>query len=219
MRRIPEKIIQEIQNYRRLGYSLPEIARLVSASRSGIYRHIRNLAILAENLPEWSIKRGGSHKIKLQKQQYLNAEISQLIPILTKQQKPLCLSALYWAEGCKKDFSLCNTDPKLIQTLINFMRDCFKLPNDRFRVSSRTYEDLDQEKCSEFWSNTVNIAKCDFHSINVLQGKKKGKLQYGMCRVRVTNGGGLLKTISAVNNVVASFAVAPVAQMDRAPQS
>lgn len=38
--------------------------------------------------------------------------------------------------------------------------------------------------------------------VHVLNGKKIGKLQYGMCRVRIKKGGVLLKKIVGLNKAV-----------------
>ncbi len=92
-------------------------------------------------------------------------------------EKLLFLSALYWAEGSKKDFGLSNTDPELIKIFVEGLRKVFKIDNKRFRISIRIYEDLDSEKSLAFWSKITGVAKKDFVSVNTLRGKKNGKLQ------------------------------------------
>ena len=42
-------------------------------------------------------------------------------------------------------------------------------------------------------------------SVDVLEGRKKGKLTYGMCRVRIRKGGLLLKEFSAIINHVKNY--------------
>jgi len=44
-----------------------------------------------------------------------------------------------------------------------------------------------------------------FVSVNVLDGKKNGKLIYGMCRIRITKGADVLKYIKALKNRVVSL--------------
>jgi len=112
-------------------------------------------------------------------------EAKKLIKVLSYKEKLILLSALYWGEGSKKDFGLSNTDPNLIRTFVNCLKDVFKIEDTRLRISIRIYQDLDREKCLEFWSKVTGVRKDNFVSINVLEGKKKGKLEYGMCRVRV----------------------------------
>lgn len=45
----------------------------------------------------------------------------------------------------------------------------------------------------------------------ILKGKKKGKLEYGMCRIRVTKGGYLLKLLHALEDIIKNNS-APVVQ-------
>lgn len=104
----------------------------------------------------------------------------------------LFIGALYWAEGNKRDFGLSNTDPELIKVFITNLREVFHVEEERFKISIRIYEDLDKEKGLDFWSSIVTISKAKFLKVDVLSGKKNGKLSYGMCRVRVSKGADLL---------------------------
>lgn len=75
------------------------------------------------------------------------------------------------------------------------------MKKEDFRISIRIYEDLDKEKCIIYWLSITGLRREQLISVNVLQGKKIGKLEYGMCRVRVKKGGNLLKKIKAINLV------------------
>lgn len=156
-------------------------------------------------------KRGGSKKRKLLKLKHAFDEGRKTIGKLSYKEKLLFLSALYWAEGTKKDFALSNTDPDLIRVFVCLVKEILGVNDDRFRISIRLYEDLDQNKSLSFWSKVVNMPKEKFVNINILPGKKNGKLQYGMCRVRITNGGDLLKRIMGVNKAVVELFSAPIA--------
>ncbi len=131
------------------------------------------------------------------------ADGKRIVGKLAAKEKLLFLCALYWAEGSKRDFGLSNTDPELIRTFINGLREVFQLPEERFRISIRIYEDLDREKCLDFWESIVNIPKEKFLKVDVLKGKKSGKLEYGMCRIRVTKGADILKKIVGINKAFA----------------
>jgi hypothetical protein len=201
-KRIPKDIIQKIKLLRSQGCSLPEISNQLKVSKTSVLRYIEGVEILPEYLSEWAGKRGGSKKRRIKKELQALAEAKSLVGMLSKKEKLLFLSALYWAEGSKKDFSLSNTDPFLIKIFVEFMREVFELEDDRFYINVRLYEDLDKEKCLSFWSEVVRIPKSNLKGVNILQGKKKGKLQFGMCRVRVAKGGDLLKKIKGVNTAV-----------------
>lgn len=195
--------IDKIKLLREQGYSIIEISQITKVSKTTVFRYIQNVKILPEFLENWLGKRGGSKKVMLQKQAIAIEEAKKIIVNISKKEKLLFLSALYWAEGSKKDFGLSNTDPELIKVFVNGLREIFNISDERFRVSIRIYEDLDKEQCLDYWSEIVNISKDKFVNVNILKGKKVGKLQYGMCRVRVTKGGDILKKIYAINKRIA----------------
>lgn len=181
---------------------MPEISREVKVSRTSVLRYIQGINILPEYLSEWSGKRGGSRRIRLYKESQAYEEGKKFVGRLTKREKLLVLSALYWAEGSKKDFSLANTDPNLITVFIECMREVFGLESDKFFVNVRLYEDLDKDRSLSFWSKVVKIPKQNLKGVNILEGKKKGKLEYGMCRIRIAKGGDILKKIKGINRAI-----------------
>lgn len=195
--------IEAIKKLRYQGYSLPEISVSLDIRRTTVFRYMKNAPIGAEYLSEWKGKRGGSKK-RMQRKEEKSLEEAQIaMANLTIRERKLFLAALYWAEGSKGDFGLSNTDPYLIKVFVNGLREVFEISEDRLRISIRIYEDLDREACLDFWSEVVSVPKDRFISVNVLSGKKKGKLVHGMCRVRVAKGGDLLKQMKAICQVVA----------------
>lgn len=53
-----------------------------------------------------------------------------------------------------------------------------------------------------YWAQIIGIPSNRILNVNILKGKKRGKLQYGMCRVRVTKGGNYLKLLQSVAKVI-----------------
>ena len=210
--RITQEKIEKIKFLRRRGYSLPEISKEMSVSKTSVLRYIKNVQILPEFLSEWAGKRGGSRKIRLKKEAQAYVGGKKFVGNLAKREKLLFLSALYWAEGTKKDFSLSNTDPNLISVFVECLRDVFNIENDKLCINIRLYEDLDKEKSLNFWSRVVRIPKEEIKGFNILQGKKKGKLEYGMCRVRIVKGGDILKKIKGINRAIFESLYVPIAQ-------
>ena len=217
-RRLTSSKIQEIKDLRSRGHSLPEINKALSIPKTTIFRYVKDVKILPEFLIEWSIKRGGSRKRKLLKEAKASEEGKILVRDLSNKEKLLFLSALYWGEGSKKDFGLSNTDPMLIKIFVTGLREVFGVTDEQLRISIRLYEDLDKDRSLSFWSQVVNIPKDKFIGVNVLVGKKKGKLEHGMCRVRVLKGGDILKKVNGINKAVIE-AFVPIAQLDRASRS
>lgn len=205
---LAKETIEKIRSLRSQGYSLPEISQLVATPKTTVFRYIQGVEILPEYLANWAGKRGGSKKKKLLEERKALEEGKEIVEIPSQKEKLLFIAALYWAEGSKRDFSLSNTDPDLIRLFVNGLRDIFHISDERFRISVRIYEDLDRGKCLSYWSDIVDVPVKHFVGVNILKGKKKGKLAYGMCRVRVTKGGLLLKKLVGINKaMVASLSL------------
>lgn len=195
------KKIKKIKFLRRRGYSLPEISAELGIAKTTAFRYVQNVKVRPEYGDILKIKRGGSRKRKEIKEQNALEEAREFAN-LSDREKILFISALYWGEGSKGDFGLTNTDHNLIKVFVSGLK-LLGITEDRLGVSVRIYEDLDKEECLRFWAEIVGIPKEKFVSVNVLKGKKLGKLTYGMCRVRVRKGGDLLKKLKGINKVVA----------------
>jgi hypothetical protein len=115
----------------------------------------------------------------------------------------LILACLYWGEGNKTELNLINSDPNLIRVFVNCLKR-LGVKDEDLLVSARIYEDLNPEKVKLFWAKTLRIHKDLIRSINVLNGKKLGKLKYGMCRVRVRKGARYFKIIMSVIDLIKS---------------
>jgi hypothetical protein len=197
-----EKEIKELRSH---GYSIIEIGKKLNRPKTTVFRYIQGIGVLPEYFKNWAGKRGGSKKRKALKEAESLKEAQKLIQELSYKEKFILLSALYWGEGSKKSFGLSNTDPNLIRVFLKCLKDLFEVNATSLRVSIRIYEDLDRQKCLNFWSKVTGVQKKSFVSVNILKGKKKGKLKYGMCRIRVKKGGDFLKRIIGINKVVADL--------------
>ncbi|MFH0773119.1 MAG: hypothetical protein V1922_02305 [bacterium] len=195
---IPLEKRKKIKVLRQKGYSLPEIAKELEIGRASVFRYIQGVAILPKYINEWHGKQGGSIKRMKIKEKLAQEKAQKTITSLTEKEKLLFISALYWGEGGKTDFNFTNTDSELIRVFINGLQNILRISKNRLRVSIRIYEDLDKKKCLEFWSSITGIPINEFVNVNILKGKKIGKLSYGMCRIRITKGGDMLKYIKAI---------------------
>lgn len=202
---LSKEIIEKIKLLRQKGYSLPEIKREVKASYGSIFRHIQGVKILPEYWKEWHGKQGGSIKRMKIKEQLAIKKAEKTTQFLSEKEKMIFITALYWGEGSKSDFNLMNTDADLIRIFIQGLEEIFNISKDRLRISIRIYEDLDKRKCLEYWSKITGVLPEKFVSVNILKGNKKGKLPYGMCRVRILKGGDMLKYIKALKNRIISL--------------
>lgn len=198
VRLIPQEKKNKVKILRQKGWSLPEIAIELGIGKASVFRYIQGVVILPKYIKEWHGKQGGSIKRMKEKEQIAQGKAQRKIRSLSIKEKMIFLSALYWAEGGKGDFNITNTDPKLIGVFVKGLEDIFGISKDRLRVSIRIFEDMDKYKCLEYWSSVIKIPIDKFANVNILKGKKSGKLEYGMCRVRITRGGDMLKYIKAL---------------------
>lgn len=202
---IPKETIHKIKFLRQKGYSLPEIKKEVKASHGSVFRHIQGVKILPEYWKEWHGKQGGSIKRMKIRERLAEEKAEKTILSLSNKERMIFLTALYWGEGSKSDFNLMNTDADLISVFIQGLQKIFNISKDRLRISIRIYEDLDKRECLKYWSKITGVPVEKFVSVNILKGNKKGKLPYGMCRLRILKGGDMLKYIKALKNRIISF--------------
>lgn len=199
------KKIQEIINLRKKGYTISELVKTLSVPKTTIWHHIQKVKVLPKYEKIWKAKQGGSinrFKAEIEKAQ---KHAKSLIKSVGKLEKILIAASLYWGEGAKGDFSLSNTDPKLIKVFISCLKE-FGVTRDNLSINVRIYEDLDPEKVCRFWAKVAGVPLKEIKYVNVLYGKKNGKLPYGMCRIRVKKPGYLLKLFNAIREIIIGFA-------------
>ncbi len=204
-RTIPQNKIDRIRELRRKGWSLSEIYREIKVGYGSVSRYIKGVKILPQYRQVWLSKRKGSVTRKLRQENEAYQKAKTLIGKLSKKEKLLFISALYWGEGGKIDLNFTNSDPEMISVFISGLKNVLGIKPNDIRVSIRIYEDLDRNLCLTHWSRIVGIPAKDFVSVNILEGRKSGKLQYGLCRVRIKKGGIVLKYLQAINKRVSEI--------------
>lgn len=189
--------VQRIIELRKTGHSLNEIRRLTSHSNSTILRYIADVVVLPEYRKQLREKQGGSILKAKRNWKTAQHEASILITRPSTKDRLLVLAALYWGEGTKSELNLLNTDPGMIRVFVRCLKE-LGVEKSELRVSVRTYEDLDRNTVIVYWAKVIGIPVKKILQVNVLKGKKKGKLKYGMCRVRVTKGAKHFKLIMSL---------------------
>ena len=197
MIRISDGKIKKILDLREKGYSINEISQKSGVSKTTVFRYAHSVNILPRFKKRWLERRNASKIISDRQWRSALEKSENLIKSLEDRDLILIGLSLYWAEGAKKDFRLSNTDPSMIKTFIYILRKVFYVEDSRLTVSLRVYEDLNKETCLKFWSKITGIRLDKNTSVEILKGRKEGKLQYGICRVRVKKGGELLKEITS----------------------
>lgn len=200
-RKINRWEIKRIIKLRERGHSLPEIIRITKRGSSTVFKYIKDVKILPQYHKIWREKQGGSKRRMLQEWNKAKTKAQNIIPSLNKKERIIVASCLYWGEGTKSDFSLSNTDAGLIKTFVRCLK-VFGINKKDLRVTVRIYSDLNRNKAKKYWAKIIGIPRKQILNVNVLQGKKSGKLKYGMCRIRITKGGPYLKLIKSIIELI-----------------
>lgn len=213
---ISKKEINEIIRLRQTGHSLPEIHKKVGRGYGTVYKYLKDVEILDEYKEMWKIKRGGSKAKAIERWRNMEREAASLVSFpFSGQDKLLILACLYWAEGNKRDLNLINSDPALIKVFISCLKYIGVKKAD-IKINVRIYEDINQKKAIAYWARIAGIDKGKILKVDVLKGKKVGKLKYGMCRVRVRKGGNHFKLImSMIGLIKSAFNAAVVQRIER----
>ena len=200
MKPIEREVIVKIIKLRKLGWSLKEIRKVTGVGAGTAIKYTSEIKILPKYQERLKEKRKSSVRRKKMEEEKAKKEAGKIIKNLSLKEKIILVSALYWAEGNKKDLNLINSDPELIRIFIKALREIFKVPQEDLKLSIRIYEDLNRENCLDYWGEVTGVPVEKFINVDVLKGKKSGKLPFGMCRVRIKKGGNLLKYMVAVRN-------------------
>jgi hypothetical protein len=202
---IPQSKIDKIKKLRSFGWSLSEIYKNVKVGYGSVFRYIKGVKIKPQYQRAWLDKRNGSKIRKKKLEKIAATKARKQIVSLSSKEKLIFLAALYWCEGGKTDFNFINSNPEMVRTFINGLKEILKIDGKNIRASIRIYEDLDKNTCLGHWSEMIGIPMNEFVNIDVLKGKKTGKLPYGLCRIRVRKGGNMLKYLLAVNRRVSDI--------------
>lgn len=74
------------------------------------------------------------------------------------------------------------------------------VPRSELSFSLRVYADLKRDEVVNYWIKQLNITRAHISSVETIYGKEKGKLKFGMCRVRIKKGAKYFKFIMSIIN-------------------
>ncbi|MEK7538856.1 MAG: hypothetical protein AAB552_03375 [Patescibacteria group bacterium] len=200
---ITKKEIEKMVHLRETGHSLPEIQKIIKRGSATVFEYIKNVTVLPQYVELLKSKQGGS-KVRAQKNWSICFGKAQdmLLPIIEKD-KLLILAALYWGEGTKRELNIINSDPELLRVFVECLLN-IGVTRDMLRVTLRIYEDMPEKEIRKYWAGVLKIPEKSILGVNILKGKKVGKLKYGMCRVRVTKGAPYFKLIMSMIELIKS---------------
>lgn len=176
-------LIKELYYSKQL--SVPEISNEIGVDNKTIYRFMEKMS-----LPRRTPEEG--NKIIFEKK----TKSFFLKQDLSNQEEKLKLAGimLYWTEGAKLnldkravmvDFS--NSNPRMIQLFLRFLRQICGVDEKRLRVLLYCYANQKIEKLKRFWQNITNIPLAQFTKPYVRKDflpEKKDKMKYGLVHIR-----------------------------------
>ena len=200
---VTKKEAETFVRLRQTGHSLPEIQKATGRGSATVFKYIQNVKVLEEYKQILRAKQGGS-KARADKGWKESVQKADgLLGTLTKRDKLIILTTLYWGEGTKRELNIINSDPELLRVFI----ECLLLigvTRDMLRVTLRIFEDGSENEARKYWARALKIPENSILGVNILEGKKLGKLKYGMCRVRVTKGAPHFKLIMSMIELLKS---------------
>ena len=200
---VTKKEVETFVRLRQTGHSLPEIKKATGRGSATVFKYIQNVKVLEEYKQILRTKQGGSKARAEKGWKESSQRATRLLGTLTERDKLIILATLYWGEGTKRELNIINSDPELLRVFI----ECLLLigvTRDMLRVTLRIFEDGSQKEAKRYWSQALKIPENSILGVNILEGKKLGKLKYGMCRVRVTKGAPHFKLIMSMIELLKS---------------
>jgi hypothetical protein len=190
------------RHLRQEGRSMKEISRIVGCSLSSVSNWTRDVALtpgqcaaLRSRNPSINgqlVAAANRSRALGQRQAFQDAGHS------AAQRGSLIHAAgcmLYWAEGSKSRNSVLfvNSDPAMARYFVDFLRACFAVPPEKFRVDCNLFADhiARQREIEQFWMETLDLPPTCLRksTVNVYskhsKKKRRNKLPYGTVRVCV----------------------------------
>jgi len=201
--RIPKKDISKIKNLRSKGYSVSEISKYIGRSKSTVSKYIQRVKILPQF--ESILKRKQESSKTRSEDLWLESKknAQKLIKKLYLRDKIFLLVGIYWGEGTKKELNIINSDAILLKAFIEFIKE-IGVTKNRIKASVRIYNDINHNKAIDYWANILDLKKDQFFRVETIKGKKKGKLEFGMCRLRIEKSSKEFKLLISLINVIKS---------------
>lgn len=187
---------QEARNLRTRGWSMNQIQKELSVSKSSISLWVRDIDLTSAQRQQLSERGRSKESIELRRKSRLRREEARRqviidgakneIQSLSRNDLFLFGVALYWAEGSKTkrgSVELSNTDPMLIKVAMRFFRDICNTPEPKFRGHVYLHPHLDRLQAERYWSAVSGISRDQFFKTSMQQSRaSKGKrdtLPYG----------------------------------------
>jgi len=167
-------LVNEALRLRKNGYSYEEISKKLKIAKSSAYLWC-NQVVLNEKAKK---RISGRMAIGIKKaKEVLKTKKDNIMKIISdnsnnyvskiesnKEFNKLLCSFLYWGEGSKNTNSLIftNSNPKMICSYLNLLRESFELDESKFRALVHVHEYHEDIEIKKYWSKITNIPLSQF---------------------------------------------------------
>jgi DNA-binding transcriptional MerR regulator len=171
--------------------SVPEMADKFDSSIWSIYRQMKKNGL--ERRDDAEAKKLAFNKKPLSFNPKKNLSFGE-------QELKIAGIMLYWAEGskikkqeevvCGKTVDFANSDPKMIQLFLKFLRKICRVDEERLRIYLYCYANQDVTFLKNYWSEITKIPLNHFTKPYVrkeFSREKIGRMKYGLVHVRYSD--------------------------------
>lgn len=162
---------------RKQGYSLNEISNTLSVSKSSASLWVRDVslsphakAVIAKKRIRAREKAAATVKIRVDKSFSLARRRGDVIvasAVFNEDASRVLCALIYWCEGVKIRrrglFGFTNSDPLLVASFLNLLRQGFSIDEEKFRVMVHLHDYHDEKTQLRFWSKVTSIPLVQFH--------------------------------------------------------
>lgn len=202
--------IEQLKQLRREGHSIEGLVKILSIPKSTVWHHIQGIKLRKKYILKLKANQGGSRLKK--ERDLIKAKDEARILIHGKHKYLISLLAmLYWAEGDNKNaFSFVNTNAEMISMFMGILEKCFHINKKQLLITVRYFTGMNRNKCLRHWSKITKVPK---KQINMYynDGGKRGRTEFGMCRIAVKKSGYLFKVVRSLIVGISKEINAPVA--------
>lgn len=200
---------------RKQGKSYNEINRILvipKSTLSGWFRDLRfskyiKIKLINEAKRKWARNITNYNKrraaIILERARRIQDIESRKIKNISNKELWLLGTALYWAEGSKRErwqVRFTNSDPDMIRFIMRYFRNICNIKEEKFRLTLQIRPNVSEEKARRYWCNITKVSPSQFHKTLVAVSKtsknkrEPKRLPYGTLRISISD-------VSSVNKI------------------
>lgn len=201
---------------RKQGFSYREILKQIPVAKSTLSLWLRSIGLSKKQKQRLTkkrldaAKRGGAkrHMVRMHELIRTRLEAKKEVPALSKRERWLIGTLLYWAEGSKEkeygsatNIKFSNSDPSMILLFRKWLEEFHFIPGKQIKYELYIHEKSDWKRAKRYWASRLSILPKEirvyFKPHNAKPKRKNiGKEYHGLIRMHVLGTSYLVRKIS-----------------------